>query len=170
MVTNWDDGFPEVGESIVGGGRDGTVRDSDWNEVVWHYDNHVTPVRDSLSPNKVLLAIRDAHVRSIDRLESSGQAAWFGANSLQWEVPFDAGPFAVVSSAAMPHLENQSTSFVQAHPRGGASAFPTYGAGVHLVMRLGDRPRNPLTPEEVASILNLQRHFPTARKIGRAHV
>ncbi len=162
LVTNWDDLFEgdgeDVGEPILGGGRDGTVRMEDWNEVLWHFDHHVTPWANRLSANKVAEAIAAAHVRSIDRLESSGQQAWFGAGSLQWEVPFGPGPYpGAICSAIYSDYGKTSTSFVQAHPRDGGSPFPQYGAGMHLVMRLGSWPRYVEEPIVVAELLNLQR-------------
>jgi hypothetical protein len=165
VVTDWDavvdaDGR-SVGESILGGGRDGTIRENDWNQVLWHFDNEVTPRLGKPTSARLSTLVAAAHIRSVERLEAMGEPPWFGMDHLMWEVPFDFGHYPEIVTSTMwalfPWLDRLATSLVQSHDRNSDNPYPDFGNGVHLVMRLGRSHQPSIGASLTSNLLNLHR-------------
>jgi len=117
----------------------GTRGGDTWNEVVYHYDNVVTPGSDA-DARPLLAALVTAFSRVRAELEQAGAAVWFGNGDnvgLTCEVPYGEGPFplGLVNAGIAPHLKGpeNSTSLVQSS----IIDHPQLGQGLMLTLRLG---------------------------------
>jgi len=136
----------------------GRAREGDmWHEVVYHYDNVVTPASGA-DARPLLAALVTAFTRVQAELEQAGSAVWVGTGDdvgLTCEVPYGEGPFplGLVGSGIAPHLKgpHTSTSLVQSS----VVDHPQLGRGLMFTLRLGADPAYD-EPALAAALLNQQ--------------
>ncbi len=137
-----------------------------WNDIVYHYDNVVTPAAQQ-DAQPLLHALTAALSQAQAELEDSGSAVWEGAGDefgLTCEVPYGDGPFSygLVGVSYPAHLRGVShrTSLVQAS----AINHSQLGRGLMLTLRPGGDPME--DGEALAVALLNQQH--SARRMSEA--
>jgi len=128
-----------------------------WNDIVYHYDNVVTPAAEQ-DARPLLHALTAALSQAQAELQESGSAVWEGSGDevgLTCEVPYGAGPFSygLVGVSYPAHLrgDEHKTSLVEAS----AINHSQLGRGLMLTLRPGGNPVED-GPEVAAELLNQQ--------------
>jgi hypothetical protein len=131
------------GEPLVYSGPAGVMRE-EWNRVVYHYDDVVTPNRD-LPSDPLWQGLKSAFASLQDEMFRGGGGAWYGTVDglgLLCEMPFSWRPYPagmIGDASAFPGADLPPTVLV----RGSRESNPNVGNGVQLAMRPPARADDP---------------------------
>ena len=157
LVTNdFAEGWGEATVADIDGRQRGG---NDWNHVVYHYDNHVSP-RASDDATPLLLTLNEAFAAEQAAQFEYATAAWYGGgdgSGFTCEVPYGPGPFdegviGMTASREIPLTDENRTSLVTAS----LVENPHAGKGLLITMRVPGDTNADDPPWWQASMLNAQ--------------